>query len=258
MLTLEGRKSDKEGKTFLHRGISARNFKRQFTLADHVEVKGARFENGLLIIDLQREIPEAMKPRRIAINGATPEQRHPDRVQGRLTDVSAATITSRADISARHPINSSLHMEATMRPTTAHDDNIFDLNSLLHPGTMFEHPRDVVSDPALSLAEKRAILASWASDASAIASCPVAAGARGTEGPRHDRRHPGSALRARWRSTPSAGRQADAAAIGRAAGRSLIGAPHATKKPRQMPGLDCLAVRPDQYFATTGPPQLKR
>jgi molecular chaperone IbpA len=70
VLTLEGRKNDKEGKTFLHRGISARNFKRQFTLADHVEVRGARFENGLLIIDLQREIPEAMKPRRIAINGA--------------------------------------------------------------------------------------------------------------------------------------------------------------------------------------------
>jgi hypothetical protein len=59
-----------------------------------------------------------------------------------------------------------------MRPTTAPDDNIFDFNSLLHPGTTFEHPRDVVSDPRLSLAEKRAILASWASDASAIASCP--------------------------------------------------------------------------------------
>ena len=72
MLTLEGRKGDKEDKTFLHRGISARNFKRQFTLADHVEVKGARFENGLLAIDLQREIPEAMKPRRIAIHGASP------------------------------------------------------------------------------------------------------------------------------------------------------------------------------------------
>jgi molecular chaperone IbpA len=72
VLTLEGRKADKEGKTFLHRGISTRNFKRQFTLADYVEVKGARFENGLLLIDLQREIPEAMKPRRIAINGASP------------------------------------------------------------------------------------------------------------------------------------------------------------------------------------------
>ena len=72
VLTLEGRKADKEGTSFLHRGISARNFKRQFTLADYVEVKGARFENGLLIIDLQREIPEAMKPRRIEINGAAP------------------------------------------------------------------------------------------------------------------------------------------------------------------------------------------
>ena len=59
-----------EGKTFLHRGIAAGHFKRQFTLADHVEVRDARFENGLLVIDLQREIPEAMKPRRIAINGA--------------------------------------------------------------------------------------------------------------------------------------------------------------------------------------------
>ena len=72
VLTLEGRKADKEGKTFLHRGISARDFKRQFTLADHVEVKGARFENGLLVIELQREVPEAMKPRRIPINGASP------------------------------------------------------------------------------------------------------------------------------------------------------------------------------------------
>jgi hypothetical protein len=60
-----------------------------------------------------------------------------------------------------------------MRSTHAQHDNVFDLNSLLHPGTVFTHPRDVVSHPALSLAEKRAILASWASDASAIASCPA-------------------------------------------------------------------------------------
>ena len=69
VLTLEGRKAEKDEKTLLHRGISTRPFKRQFTLADHVEVKGARFENGLLIIELQREIPEAMKPRQIPING---------------------------------------------------------------------------------------------------------------------------------------------------------------------------------------------
>jgi molecular chaperone IbpA len=74
VLTLEGRKAEKEDRTFLHRGLSTRNFKRQFTLADHVEVKGAHFENGLLLIDLQREIPEAMKPRRIAIGGAAPSK----------------------------------------------------------------------------------------------------------------------------------------------------------------------------------------
>ena len=60
-----------------------------------------------------------------------------------------------------------------MRPTTAKGDNVFDIEAFLHPGTMFEHPRDVVSRPDLDLAEKRAILASWASDASAIASCPA-------------------------------------------------------------------------------------
>ena len=59
-----------------------------------------------------------------------------------------------------------------MRPTTA-NDNVFDFNALLHPGTVFEHPRDVVHHCNLTLAEKRAILASWASDASAIASCPA-------------------------------------------------------------------------------------
>jgi hypothetical protein len=70
-----------------------------------------------------------------------------------------------------------------MRPTTAFDDNVFDLNSLIHPGTAFEHPRDVVSHPSLSVAEKRAILASWASDASAIASCPSLRAPEGLKAP---------------------------------------------------------------------------
>ena len=71
VLTLEGRKAEKNEKTFIHRGISTRSFKRQFTLAGHVEVKAARFENGLLVIELKREIPEAMKPRQIPIGGGS-------------------------------------------------------------------------------------------------------------------------------------------------------------------------------------------
>lgn len=54
---------------FLHRGIAERNFKRTFKLADHIKVTAATMENGLLHIELAREIPEAMKPRQIAING---------------------------------------------------------------------------------------------------------------------------------------------------------------------------------------------
>jgi hypothetical protein len=64
-------------------------------------------------------------------------------------------------------------MEENMRPTTATHDNVFDLQALLHPSTVFEHPNDVASHPELTLTEKRAILASWASDASAIVSCPA-------------------------------------------------------------------------------------
>src|SRR4051812_21432291 len=54
-------------KHYLHRGIAARAFKQTFNLADHVKVSGAKLEHGLLTIDLVREVPEAMKPRRIAI-----------------------------------------------------------------------------------------------------------------------------------------------------------------------------------------------
>jgi molecular chaperone IbpA len=70
VLTVEGRKADKEQHEYLYQGISARPFKRQFNLADYVQVKGASFDNGLLRVELVREIPEAMKPRRIAIGGA--------------------------------------------------------------------------------------------------------------------------------------------------------------------------------------------
>ena len=67
MLTVEGRKGEKSEHQYLYQGISSRAFRRQFSLADYVQVKGASFKDGLLQIDLVREVPEAMKPRRIAI-----------------------------------------------------------------------------------------------------------------------------------------------------------------------------------------------
>ena len=69
-LTVSANTAKEEGtRRYLHQGIAARSFQRQFQLSDHVKVKGARMENGLLHIDLQREVPEALKPRRIAIEG---------------------------------------------------------------------------------------------------------------------------------------------------------------------------------------------
>ncbi|MGQ9426128.1 Hsp20 family protein [Gilvimarinus sp. F26214L] len=66
-LLVRGRKAEKEGSRYLHRGIANRNFERRFELADHVRVEGARYEHGLLHIELVRELPERMKPRTIAI-----------------------------------------------------------------------------------------------------------------------------------------------------------------------------------------------
>lgn len=67
-LHVSARKADEdEARAYLHRGIATRAFQRRFHLADHVRVVGASHENGMLHIDLQREIPEALKPRRIAI-----------------------------------------------------------------------------------------------------------------------------------------------------------------------------------------------
>ncbi|MBN8431924.1 Hsp20 family protein [Microbulbifer salipaludis] len=68
-LTVSGKKvADEEKRNFLHRGIAARNFERRFQLADHVRVTDAQLVNGLLHIELVREIPEAMKPRKIEIS----------------------------------------------------------------------------------------------------------------------------------------------------------------------------------------------
>ncbi len=77
LLTVEGRKANEDDREYLHRGISARAFARRFNLEDHVEVEGANYDNGLLQIDLVRRIPEAMKPRKIAIGGSTVQPSHP-------------------------------------------------------------------------------------------------------------------------------------------------------------------------------------
>ena len=61
--------TSKSPRQFLHQGIAERNFERKFQLGEHVKVIGAFMENGLLHVDLEREIPEALKPRKIAING---------------------------------------------------------------------------------------------------------------------------------------------------------------------------------------------
>lgn len=69
VLTVKGEKTEEqsEEREFLHRGIAARAFERRFQLADHVRATGAMTENGLLHVDLVREVPEALKPRRIEI-----------------------------------------------------------------------------------------------------------------------------------------------------------------------------------------------
>ncbi len=69
MLIVTGRKKEGGDARYIHRGIAARDFERRFGLADYVEVKNADLADGMLSIELAREIPEAMKPRRIEIGG---------------------------------------------------------------------------------------------------------------------------------------------------------------------------------------------
>jgi molecular chaperone IbpA len=92
LLTVAGRKAQdgSDGaRTYLHRGIAARNFERKFELADHVVVKSASYDNGVLSIDLAREVPEALKPRRIEID-ATDDAPKMRRVNKEQTERQAA------------------------------------------------------------------------------------------------------------------------------------------------------------------------
>jgi molecular chaperone IbpA len=68
ILSVSGRKTDAGGDRYLHKGIAAKPFERRFMLGDYVQVRNASLADGLLILDLEREIPEAMKPRKIDIS----------------------------------------------------------------------------------------------------------------------------------------------------------------------------------------------
>jgi molecular chaperone IbpA len=77
VLIVSGRKTEEneqKGQDYIYRGIANRSFERRFALADHIQVKGADLKDGLLAIELVREIPEAMKPRKIDIGGSQPKQ----------------------------------------------------------------------------------------------------------------------------------------------------------------------------------------
>ena len=79
----KGEEEESEESRFLYRGIATRSFERRFNLADHVRVSGARLDNGLLHIELEREVPEAMKPKTIEIQASG------NVLEGRTTDKAA-------------------------------------------------------------------------------------------------------------------------------------------------------------------------
>ena len=83
VLLIRGQKSDENGSNYVHRGIANRSFERRFALADHIQVRGADLRDGMLAIELVREIPEAMKPRKIEIGGSTPKH---DQIEATATE----------------------------------------------------------------------------------------------------------------------------------------------------------------------------
>ena len=97
VLIVSGRKKDEteqKGSDYIYRGIATRSFERRFALADHIQVRGADMHDGLLAIELIREIPEAMKPKKISIGGSAPKH---DQIGGREQDKPASQQTVNAE-----------------------------------------------------------------------------------------------------------------------------------------------------------------
>ena len=82
-----------EGPDYVHRGIANRSFERRFALADHIQVNGADLKDGMLAIELVREIPEAMKPRKIEIGGSAQPRARPDRGDGQRREADRAGLS---------------------------------------------------------------------------------------------------------------------------------------------------------------------
>jgi molecular chaperone IbpA len=129
VVTIEGSRSEKTEREYTYHGISIRAFGRQFNLADYVPLNSATFDNGLLKIEVVREIPEAMKPRRIAINGAAPDNLRT------LSEIDAKPRPATASVLTRR------RMEENMRPTTATDDNVSDSQAILHRAPSSSTPK---------------------------------------------------------------------------------------------------------------------
>ena len=110
VLTVKGKKETKNGNAnYLHQGIANRSFERKFNLADYVEVSGASLDKGLLTINLLREIPEAMKPKKIAINSNSVE------------DISVERATS---VDANVTANNNVTLENNISENIANTNNV--------------------------------------------------------------------------------------------------------------------------------------
>ncbi len=89
-LVVTGKRADEDGASYIHRGIANRSFERRFALADHIKVTGAELKDGMLQIELMREIPDAMKPRKIEISGGASTGPQHDTIEAKVNEPAQA------------------------------------------------------------------------------------------------------------------------------------------------------------------------